>query len=127
MILKITNKNVKFYQYMGKFFGSRIVQKETNDRIYDDPDKIWYVYINKDVSVGFVSIKDNIIKNIYAINSDYIYDLLLEVQKDISIAPSTITNLYLDIYQKCSFHILNNNYKNFVTICNSTSRTGEAS
>lgn len=127
MILKLTNKNKNFYQYMGKFFGSRIVQKETSDRIYDDSDKIWYIYIKKDVPVGFISIKENTIKNIYAIKDEYVYDLLVKVQKDILIAPSTITKLYLDIYQKCSFHILNNNYKNFVTICSTSFKTGEAS
>ena len=40
MILKLTNKDEKFYEYMGKFFGSRLVQRQTNDRIYDDPDKV---------------------------------------------------------------------------------------
>ena len=127
MILKLTNKDKKFYQYMGKFFGSRIVQKETNDRIYDDSDKIWYIYLKNDIPVGFISIKENTIKNIYAIKFDYIYDLLVELQNDIQIAPSTVTNLYLDIYQKCSFHILNNDYKNFVTISSTIQRSGEAS
>ena len=32
------NKQENFYTYMGKVFGSRIVQKQTNDRIYDDID-----------------------------------------------------------------------------------------
>ena len=34
------NKDEKFYQYMGKFFGSRLVEKQTNDRIYDDNGKV---------------------------------------------------------------------------------------
>ena len=127
MILKLTNKNEKFYQYMGRFFGSRIVQKETSDRIYDDSDKVWYVYVKRSVPVGFISIKENVIKNIYAIKPEYVYDLLVEIQKDIIIAPSTITKLYLDIYSKCSLRILNSKYKNFVTICSASSKSGEAS
>ena len=127
MILKLTNKDKNFYNYMGRFFGSRIVQKETNDRIYDDPEKIWYIYLKNNNPVGFVSIKQNVIKNIYAINSECIYDLLLEVQSDIQVAPSTITKSYLDIYQKCAFRILDNNYKNFVTISSTITKSGEAS
>ena len=127
MILKLTNKDKNFYQYMGRFFGSRIVQKETNDRIYDDPEKIWYIYLKNNNPIGFISIKENVIKNIYAINSECIYDLLLEVQSDIQIAPSTITKSYLDIYQKCAFRILDNNYKNFVTISTTINKSGEAS
>lgn len=127
MILKLTNKDKNFYQYMGRFFGSRIVQKETNDRIYDDPEKLWYIYLKNNTPIGFISIKENVIKNIYAINSECIYDLLLEVQSDIQIAPSTITKSYLDIYQKCAFRILDNNYKNFVTISTAINKSGEAS
>ena len=127
MILKLTNKDKKFYQYMGKFFGSRIVQKETNDRIYDDSDKLWYIYLKENQPVGFISIKEDVIKNIYAIKPDYIYSLLLELKNDIRIAPSTITNLYLDIYQKCALNILDENYKNFVTISSAVQSSGEAS
>ena len=116
MILRLTNKDKRFYQYMGKFFGSRIVQKETNDRIYDDSDKLWYIYIKNDTALGFISTKENMIKNIYAINPEYVYKLLLEVQKDIKIAPSTVTSAYLDIYKDFSFNITENDYKNFVTI-----------
>ena len=39
MIIKMTNKDENFYQYMGKFFGSRLVERQTNDRIYDDDNK----------------------------------------------------------------------------------------
>ena len=48
MIIKITNKDEKFYQYMGKFFGSRLVERQTNDRIYDDNNKEWYIYIEEE-------------------------------------------------------------------------------
>ena len=29
MVVKMTNKDRDFYQYMGKFFGSRLIQKQT--------------------------------------------------------------------------------------------------
>ena len=43
MIVKLKNTDEKFYQYMGKFFGSRLVERQTNDRIYDDASKVWYI------------------------------------------------------------------------------------
>ena len=43
MIIKMTNKDEKFYEYMGRLFGSRLVEKQTNDRIYDDDSKEWYI------------------------------------------------------------------------------------
>ncbi len=45
MIVKMDNKSKDFYNIMGKFFGSRIVENKTNDRIYDDNNKSWYIYI----------------------------------------------------------------------------------
>jgi len=33
---------------MGKLFGSRLVEKQTNDRIYDDDGKEWYLYLEKE-------------------------------------------------------------------------------
>ena len=63
-IKKINNKTENFYQYMGKFFGSRLVEKQTSDRIYDDDKKDWYVYIENDNVIAFVSIQNKIIKNV---------------------------------------------------------------
>ena len=45
MVVKITNEHPKFYQYMGKFFGSRTIERQINDRIYDDNGKVWYICI----------------------------------------------------------------------------------
>ncbi len=117
MILKMTNKDEDFYKYMGKFFGSRIVEKQTNDRIYDDPNKLWYIYINDEKPVAFVSIEKNTIKNIYTIKDKYLEQLLEEIISENKISSSIVTNLYLKIYQKCGFDFLKTeNYKNFVVI-----------
>lgn len=119
MIAKMTNKENKFYYYMGKFFGSRIVQTETKDRIYDDNDKLWYIYIDdaSDKAIAFISVCNGIIKNIYSTNDDCLYDLLLELKKDCIVQPSIVTNLYENIYAKCNFVINKlDNYKHFVMI-----------
>lgn len=117
MIVKITNKDEMFYHYMGKFFGSRIVQTETNDRIYDDNRKTWYVYMDLEHKpLGFISVCDNTIKNIYSSNAKYLKELILEVMKDMTISDSVVTNTYIDIYKECGLQICSSNLKNFVKI-----------
>ena len=118
MILKLNNKDPNFYLYMGKFFGSRIVQTETKDRIYDDNNKLWYIYVDTDNKpYGFISVCDGIIKNIYSSNESYLFNLLKEVMYDTDIKPSTVTKLYEDLYKKCGLSITSlDSYKHFVMI-----------
>ncbi len=117
MILKMNNKSNNFYQYMGKFFGSRIVQSEINDRIYDDSYKDWYIYLKNDNAVAFISIHNNTIKNIYSTSNAYLIELLTEVKNTITILSSIVPKIYLDVYKACNLHIdEDNKYKNFVTI-----------
>lgn len=117
MIIKITNKDEKFYQYMGKFFGSRLIEKQTNDRIYDDNDKEWYLLLEEEKVMAFVSISQNKIKNIYTIKEDYLEELLKEVKSENNITYSVVTKSYEEIYEKCGFKIhKDETYKNFITI-----------
>lgn len=116
MIQKINNKSENFYSIMGSFFGSRIVQNATNDRIYDDNNKEWYIYFNNDTPIAFVSISKNVIKNIYSSKDDALVELLNYVKKEIKIKDSVVTKAYLDIYNQCNFIIVDSDYKNFVKI-----------
>lgn len=117
MIIKITNKEEKFYQYMGKFFGSRLVEKQTNDRIYDDDSKVWYISLKEDRVMAFVSVSKNIIKNIYTTKEEYLEEILTAIKKENNITFSIVTNYYKEIYEKCGFKVSKNqDYKNFVTI-----------
>ncbi len=126
MILKMTNKDEDFYKYMGKFFGSRIVEKQTNDRIYDDPYKTWYIYIYDERPVAFVSIERNAIKNIYTIKEKYLEELLNEIMRERKISSSIVTNLYLELYRKLGFEFLEGeSYKNFVVIYTSKMKEDE--
>ena len=126
MILKMTNKDEDFYKYMGKFFGSRIVEKQRNDRIYDDPDKLWYIYVNEEKAVAFVSIEKNAIKNIYTIKEKYLEELLEEIMHERKISSSIVTNLYLELYEKLGFEFLDaETYKNFVVIYTSKVKQDE--
>ena len=113
----MTNKDEKFYQYMGKFFGSRLVEKQTNDRIYDDDSKEWYIYIEQGKVMAFVSILKNVIKNLYTTKDKYLEEILIQIQKENTITYSIVSNQYREIYEKSGFKIgKNQDYKNFVTI-----------
>ena len=117
MVIKITNKDEKFYEYMGKFFGSRLVEKITKDRIYDDNDKEWYVYLEDDKVMAFVSISENIVKNIYTKKDKYLEEILKIIKKECNITYSIVTNCYNGIYENSGFKVSKNeSYKNFVTI-----------
>ena len=117
MILKMDNKSKDFYNIMGRFFGSRIVQNKTNDRIYDDNNKKWYVYLDNNNPVAFVSVVSGVIKNIYSIKDDFLIELLTYVSKETKIKDSIVTNIYSNVYNYCGFICANDNgYKNFIKI-----------
>lgn len=117
MVIKMTNESEGFYGYMGKAFGSRLIENQVNDRIYDDDKKVWYLYIQEEKVKAFVSIKKNVIKNVYATKEEYLERILEEVKKENRITYSIVANCYTSIYEKCGFKIWKpQDYKNFVTI-----------
>lgn len=116
MIAKMTNKDENFYKYMGKIFGSRLIQNQTNDRIYDDNNKVWYLGIEEETVVAFVSVSNDVIKNIYGTKDETLEEILKEVKKENKIKDSTVTMLYEDLYKKIGFKVTKDIYKNFVVI-----------
>lgn len=117
MIVKMNNKEENFYHYMGKMFGSRIVQRQTNDRIYDDNEKEWYLYIEEDRVVAFVSVAGNTMKNVYTIRDCYLIELLTEIRKENKIKESIVPNIYKPLYKEAGFTIdPMNSLKNFIMI-----------
>ena len=117
MILKMNNKSENFYNYMGKFFGSRLVQNKINDRVYDDPNKEWYILLEEEKPVAFLSLIDNTIKNVYSLKDEQLEKLLKGVTKDINIHMSILPKVYLDTYKKLDFEIFDDKtYKNFVVV-----------
>lgn len=124
MLIKMTNKEEKFYQYMGRIFGSRLIERQTNDRIYDDDGKEWYIYLEEEKVMAFVSISKNVIKNIYTTKEKYLENILKEIRKQNNITYSIVTKSYTEVYEKCGFKISKNqDYKNFITIY--TEKEGE--
>lgn len=117
MIVKVTNKNENFYQYMGKIFGSRLIEKQTNDRIYDDDNKLWYLFLEENKVMAFVSISKNVIKNIYTTKNKYLEEILEKVKQENIITYSIVTKYYLSTYEKAGFKVSKNqDYKNFTII-----------
>ena len=117
MVVKMNNKNEEFYGYMGRVFGSRIIQLETNDRIYDDAKKEWFVYLNDGVPAAFISVIKNVIKNVYTAKDEYLVEVLNEVKKEIKIESSIVPKVYEEIYKKAGLKVLDDaSYKNFVVI-----------
>lgn len=116
MILKMNNKSKDFYSIMGSFFGSRIVQNATNDRMFDDNNKEWYINFNDDTPTAFLSVSNDIIKNIYSSKDEALVQLLNYVKKELKIKDSIVTNAYSDIYKECNFVVVDYGYKNFVKI-----------
>ena len=117
MIVKMTNQDKEFYQYMGRFFGSRAIEKQLNDRIYDDDNKEWYIAIENNKVMAFVSVNKNVIKNIYAAKDKYLEEILKKLLKENQITYSTVTNKYVEVYEKCGLKVSEGaSYKNFVII-----------
>ena len=111
------NKSKNFYSIMGKFFGSRIVENETNDRIYDDNKKEWYVYFDKNNPVAFVSIISGVIKNVYSIKDEFLIELLEHISKETSIKDSIVTKAYKSAYESSGLVTSGDGeYKNFIRI-----------
>lgn len=96
MIKRMNNSSPAFYVYMGKIFGSRKVQKETSDRFYDDDGKEWILHIDKKSVTAVVSVKDNIIKNVYAEDTFALMEILREIYREI--CKGLVPISYKDIY-----------------------------
>ena len=117
MVVKMNNKSEGFYEYMGKIFGSRLIQNQTNDRIYDDDNKIWYVSIEDNKVIAFTSVSNGVIKNIYSTKNKHLEEILKTIKKENKINNSTVTNLYEDSYKKAGFKVeKTDNLKNFLII-----------
>lgn len=53
-IICITNKDPRFYPFMGPFLAKRSVEQEIGYKIYDDDDKEWFVAVEENIGViGF--------------------------------------------------------------------------
>lgn len=99
MIQKMTNRTPGFYELMGPVFGSRDIEKITGDRFFDDDDKIWHIHLSSNGALtACISIKDDIIKNVWGQNEHDLFLLLKGVMEDVmgGIVPNIYEHLYLE-------------------------------
>lgn len=62
-LLKVTQQDKNFYNLLGPIFGSRLIQKATQDRFFDDANKVWHLAVDEDKVIAGLSLVDNTIKN----------------------------------------------------------------
>lgn len=113
MIIPITNQSKNFYAHLGRVFGSREIEKLTGDRIYDDDGKVWYVYFKNSKPVAFVSVKDNVIRNVWDDDKNCLQKVLEKIKSEIK--TSTVTKYFVDVYKAAGYKVIEHSI-NFVKI-----------
>lgn len=119
---KMTNKTEGFYSLLGPIFGSRQIQRVTGDRFYDDDDKVWYVDSDDMGKVTcVVSVKGNVIKNIYTENANALKEILQELRP--LVKQSIVPVVYIDVYQETGYMIEDAGKSRYVKIGSAESET----
>ena len=116
MVLKLSNKSKNFYTHMGKIFGSREVERVTHDRFYDDDNKKWYIYYHRNTPAAFISVANNVIKNIWGEKDEYILATLIKIKSEVNIYESTVTTAFNHLYERAGYVITDEYTKNFVKV-----------
>lgn len=102
--MKLTNKEPEFYTVMGPVFGSRVVQRKTGDRFYDDDQKEWYIEQDEAGEVlAVVSVAGSVIKNVYAKDEAVLLKILKELYYVIT--DSIVPSVYADIYREAGYNV----------------------
>lgn len=96
MIKRMKNIDHGFYEYMGRIFGSRQVQRDTGDRFYDDDGKEWIIDVRNGNVMSVVSIKDSVIKNVYADDIFSLIDVLKSIHAEVT--GGTVPIAYQEAY-----------------------------
>lgn len=113
MIKRMSNKSPGFYGYMGKIFGSRKVQRDTGDRFYDDDVKEWIIDIQKKNVMSAVSIKNFVIKNVYADDVSSLIGVLECVYPEV--ITGTVPVIYREAYISAGYTVTGEK-KNFLIV-----------
>ena len=111
--MRIDRNSPDFYKVMGPVFGSRLIQRQTNDRFYDDPGKEWFIERSSDHIDYVISVKDGVIKNVYLENGTKAIEVLKAIYPDIisGIVPACYAGVYMD-----AGYLFSENSTNFVSI-----------
>lgn len=107
---RISRENEGFYAALGPVFGSRIIERETHDRFYDDPDKIWYI-----VDQGAASVLNGVIRNFYAADDARAESIIAAMQADYPRLTGVAPRKYKKIFEKRGFRAKEYR-KNFIEV-----------
>ena len=110
-VLKTDRSCADFYANMGPVFGSRVIEQETRDRFYDDPEKIWYLI----PGYGAASVLGDRIRNFWAATPEAASDLLQEMIRDYLYLGGIVPNRHEMTFREMGF-ICMQHRKNFLEV-----------
>lgn len=114
MIKQLTHDNNDFYTVMGPVLGSRVVERETGDRFYDDADKVWTVSMGTEGVKGVISVADGVIKNVYLPDAKAAKEIIKKIG---ATSKSKVPAVYKDIFADNGYTVeLIDRQKKFVYI-----------
>lgn len=109
--LKLTRNDADFYTLLGPVFGSRALEKETRDRFYDDPDKIWYLLPGE----GVASLLGGVIRNFWAVDDAAAETLIQALLQDVDRPRGILPRIYERPFRRQGFHTAGYR-KNFIEV-----------
>ncbi len=110
-ILKLDRSSPEFYVHMGPIFGSRVIEKETRDRFYDDPDKEWYLIPGS----GAASVFNYTIKNFWAATPGAAQKLLGRLMDEYKSLSGIVSNRHEQSFRDMGFICIGHR-KNFLEV-----------
>ena len=110
-IIRITRDDPDFYLHVGPIFGSRRIEKETHDRFYDLPGKIWYIIPD----LGAASRIDGTIKNFWAVNDQAAEALLLAIMAEEESISGVVPRTFEHVFRQLGFSMADHQ-KNFLEV-----------
>lgn len=110
-ILRLERGDERFYDYLGPVFGSRIVEKDTGDRFYDDIGKVWYVLPGR----GAASVRQGVLRNFWAVDQETADSLAAAIRADNLRLGGVAPRRYAQSFVKCGFTVQGYR-KNFIEV-----------
>ena len=110
-VLRLNRTDENFYNLLGPVFGSRIVERMTRDRFYDDPGKQWYLVPNQ----GAASVLDHVIRNFWAVSEPVAVELIQAILEDFGTLSGILPNVHENSFRKMGFQVAPYR-KNFIEV-----------
>ena len=102
--VKVYSKNYdkeEFYTIMGKYFAEKVYKKEM-PYLFNDKDKVWYLFFDEKELVGFCGVKEGL----DCIN---FMDIYVDKETEKENVLKFICNYIFKIYQKKSIKVITDN------------------